>query len=183
MGGGAGVVKAGRWRSRILRPGGLAPDQCSSQGRRREWPASNPGDPALTDQYEDLQQSYGRCLRGGRFIERFYEVFMDSHPSVRPMFATTDMGTQRLALRRGISVAIFHAAGSALSRRTTEEMARVHSCAGRSPVDPALYPYWVESLVQVVGETDPEATPALLARWRAAMEVVCGTFTRQYRAA
>lgn len=136
----------------------------------------------MTDQYEDLQQSHGRCLRDRRFIERFYEVFMDSHPAIRPMFASTDMGAQRLALRRGISVGIFHAAGSALSRRTTAQMAQVHSC-GRSPVDPALYPYWVESLVQVIGETDPEAGPALLARWRRAMAVVCDTFASHYRAA
>ena len=73
----------------------------------------------MSDQYEDLQQSYGRCLRDKRFIERFYEVFMASHPAIAPMFADTDFSKQRMALRRGISVAILHAAGSGLSRRTT----------------------------------------------------------------
>jgi len=134
----------------------------------------------MADQYQDLQRSYGRCLRHKRFIERFYEVFMDSHPALPPLFAGTDMGRQRLALRRGISVAIFHAAGSALSRRAIEEMADVHSLAGRAPVDPALYPYWVDSLLAVVAETDPDADAALLARWRQAMGVVCATFTRRY---
>jgi len=137
----------------------------------------------MTDQYEDLQQSYGRCLRQGNFIERFYEVFMDSDPKVRALFAKTDMGRQRLALRRGISVAIFHAAGSALSKRSTEEMACAHARHGRSPVDPALYPYWIESLLKMVAEADPEADAALLARWRQAMEVVCATFTRHHAAA
>src|SRR5690606_1810116 len=122
----------------------------------------------MTDQYQDLQQSYGRCLRDKRFIERFYDMFMDSHPSVRPLFDRTDMGKQRLALRRGISVALFHAAGSPLSKRATGEMAEVHSCTGRSPVDPSLYPYWVDSLLAVVAETDPEANEALLGRWRQA---------------
>lgn len=137
----------------------------------------------MSDQYQDLQQSYGRCLRQGDFIERFYEVFMASHPKVRELFATTDMGRQRLALRRGISVAIFHAAGSPLSRRATAEMACVHARRGRAPVDPALYPYWIESLLKVVAEADPEADEALLARWRQAMEVVCRTFERHYAAA
>ena len=136
----------------------------------------------MTDQYQDLQQSYGRCLRDKRFIERFYDMFMNSHPSVPPLFARTDMGKQRLALRRGISVALFHAAGSPLSKRATGEMAEVHSCAGRSPVDPGLYPYWIDSLLAVVAETDPEADEALLGRWRQAMEVVCGTFTRRHAA-
>lgn len=134
----------------------------------------------MADQYEDLQQSYGRCLRDKRFIERFYEAFMASHPAIAPMFVGTDMGRQRMALRRGISVAILHAAGSGLARRTTEQMADVHASRGRAPVDPALYPYWIDSLLTVIAETDPEATPALLARWRAAMEVVCGTFTQRY---
>lgn len=134
----------------------------------------------MADQYEDLQQSYGRCLRDKRFIERFYEVFMASHPAIPPMFARTDFGAQRVALRRGISVAILHAAGSGLSRRTTEQMADVHAAHGRAPVDPALYPYWIDSLLAVIAETDPEATPALLARWRTAMGVVCATFTERY---
>lgn len=136
----------------------------------------------MADQYEDLQQSYGRCLRDKNFIDRFYAVFMASHPSIRPMFKLTDFGLQRVALRHGISVAILHAAGSPLSKRTTERMADVHGCKGRAPVDPALYPYWIDSLLQVVGETDEEATPELLARWRQAMDAVCGTFARRYPA-
>ncbi len=137
----------------------------------------------MADPYEDLQQSYGRCLRDRRFIERFYERFVASHPAIAPLFKDTDMGRQRLALRRGISVAIFHAAGSPLSRRSTEEMADVHSLKGRAPVDPALYPYWIDSMLAVIGETDPEADAALMARWRQAMTVVCDTFTRRYDAA
>src|SRR5690606_21740735 len=137
----------------------------------------------MSDQYQDLQQSYVRCPRQGDFIERSYEEFMASHPKVRELFATTDMGRQRLALGRGISVAIFHAAGRPLSRRATAEMACVHARRGRAPVDPALYPYWIESLLKVVAEADPEADEALLARWRQAMEVVCRTFERHYEAA
>ncbi len=137
----------------------------------------------MSDDYQDLQQSYGRCLRDKRFIERFYEVFMVSHPAIAPLFATTDMGRQRLALRRGISVAIFHAASSPLAERATREMAQVHSMKGRCPVDPALYPYWIDSLLAVIAETDPEADEVLLGRWRRAMAVVCATFTRSYAAA
>jgi hemoglobin-like flavoprotein len=134
----------------------------------------------LADQYDDLQQSYGRCLVNKRFIERFYEIFMASHPDVAPMFANTDFQKQRLALRRGISVAIFHAAGSGVVRHTCEQMADVHSRHGRAPVPPELYPYWVESLLQSVRESDPRADAALLDRWRKAMAVVVATFTSRY---
>lgn len=130
----------------------------------------------MADNYDDLQQSYGRCLRDKRFIERFYEIFLASHPDIPPMFANTDFQKQRLALRRGMSVAISHAAGSGIVERTTNHMADVHSRHGRCPVPAGLYPYWVESMMQAIGECDPQADEALIARWRQAMGVVVRTF-------
>lgn len=134
----------------------------------------------MSDQYTDLQQSFGRCLRDKNFIERFYEVFMASNAEVAAMFARTDFQKQRLALRRGISVAIFHAAGSSVVKRSMQQMADVHSRSGRCPVAPHLYPYWVDSLMAVIAETDAEADEALLARWREAMGVTIGTFVDAY---
>ncbi|QDH69596.1 globin [Marilutibacter alkalisoli] len=134
----------------------------------------------MTDTFNDLQRSYGRCLAGRGFIERFYEIFMDSHPDVAPMFANTDFRTQRLALRRGISVAILHAGGSTIVGRTCTHMAAVHGRQGRAPVPPALYPYWVDSMLAAIAEYDPEADEALLARWRLAMSRVVDLFSRQY---
>lgn len=134
----------------------------------------------MPNTFEDLQQSYGRCLREKNFIERFYEIFLDSHPTIRPMFAQTDFQRQRMALRRGISAAISHAAGSSLSRFTTEQMAHAHSRRGHAPVPPELYPYWVDSLVQAVSETDPQANPQLIARWREGMAAVINTFVKHY---
>ena len=52
----------------------------------------------VSDQYEDLQQSYGRCLRDKQFIERFYQTFLASNPAIPPMFASTDFNKQRMAL-------------------------------------------------------------------------------------
>jgi hemoglobin-like flavoprotein len=134
----------------------------------------------MSDPYDDLQQSYGRCLREKNFIERFYEIFLDSHPEIRPMFEKTDFQKQRMALRRGISAAITHAAGSSLSKSTVENMSHIHSRHGHAPVRPDLYPYWVDSLVQAVQETDPQITPELAARWRKGMKVVIDTFIKGY---
>ena len=39
----------------------------------------------MSDQYEDLQQSYGRCLRDKHFIERFYQTFLASSPAIPPV--------------------------------------------------------------------------------------------------
>src|SRR5574340_674772 len=113
----------------------------------------------MGNNYDDLQQSYGRCLREKNFIERFYEIFLDSHPDIRPMFNKTDFQTQRMALRHGISAAISYASGSSLTKRTIDQMADVHSLKGHAPVPPQLYPYWIDSLVQTVREKDPQVTP------------------------
>ena len=131
---------------------------------------------AATDPYADLHQSYGRCLRDKDFIGRFYDVFLASNPDVPPMFARTDFSKQRMALRRGITMAIFHAGGSRVVDRGIDEMAGVHARGGRCPVPAALYRDWVASLLKVVEETDPEADAALMARWREALGVVVDTF-------
>lgn len=132
------------------------------------------------ERFDDLQQSYGRCLREKDFIERFYQIFLDSHPEIASMFAKTDFNTQRFALRRGISVAIEHANGSRLAERTMNEMADAHARKGRVPVRPSLYGHWVDSLIKAVGETDPQANPALLQRWRVGMDKVVAHFTSHY---
>ena len=133
-----------------------------------------------TDTYDDLQASYGRCLRNKDFIDRFYEIFLASHDDIPAYFAPTDFRTQRLALRRGISVAISYAGGSGLVQRTFDEMAQVHSRAGRVPVQPELYSYWVDSLLKTIREFDPELTPALNGRWREAMGKTIAAFTQKY---
>jgi len=55
-------------------------------------------------------------------------------------------------------------------------MAGVHSGKGRCPLDPALYPFRIDSMLKVIEETDEEADVALIQRWRQAMGVACGTF-------
>ncbi|HEX5515689.1 MAG TPA: globin [Gammaproteobacteria bacterium] len=134
----------------------------------------------MKDEFVDVQNSYGRCLRTGRFIERFYEILMDSHPAMAPAFARTDMGRQRHALRRGISNAILYGGGNELVQRTVESVADLHSRNGRAPVPPNLYSYWMESLMQAVRESDPMATPALEMRWRQAIAPLIETFVQRY---
>lgn len=134
----------------------------------------------MTDTFDDLQTSYGRCLRHGGFIARFYEIFMASHPDIPGMFSRTDFSVQHLALRRGISAAIAHAGGSTLTRRTMTEMAQVHGRKGRAPVRPELYLYWSDSLLRAIAEHDPEYDFALEQRWRKALDHTTTYFIEHY---
>lgn len=133
-----------------------------------------------TDSYDDLQQSYGRCLRQPNFIEGFYERFLASDPRIPALFARTDFGKQRLALRRGISMAILFAGDNHIVDRPMGQMADVHARGGRAPVLPELYPFWVDCLLQTIQAADPHADAGLIARWRGAMEKVTAMFVRHY---
>lgn len=134
----------------------------------------------MPDEFTDVQQSYGRCLASGRFIDAFYKRLMDSHPDMRPMFARTHWGHQRRALRRGITAAILYAGGSPLTRGTVATMAEVHSRRGRAPVEPHLYQYWIDSLVATVAECDPRYGESLGPRWRQALQPVIDRFIEAY---
>lgn len=132
------------------------------------------------DEFVDVQNSYGRCLQSGQFISRFYEIFMDSHPDIRPVFTQTDMGRQRHALRRGISNAILYGGGNSLVQRVIEATAALHSRQGRAPIAPHLYRYWLDSLLQAVREHDPQVTPELEGRWRSSITPAIELFIQRY---
>lgn len=134
----------------------------------------------MRNNYDDLKNSYGRCLTEPDFFHRFCERLLASHPSVRRMFAETDFEAQRNALRSSISAAIWHASGHPLSAKLVDGIAAAHSRAGRAPVPPHLHRYWVESLLQTIAEVDPKITPRLLERWREAMDGVILHFAQRY---
>ncbi|SKC05437.1 globin [Luteibacter sp. 22Crub2.1] len=130
--------------------------------------------------YDDLQVSYGRCLRTRGFIGRFYEILLSRDPGLALLFATTDFQKQHMALRRGISLAISWAAGDGMAKRPVDEMIRVHARTGRAPVPPEYYAYWLDSLLQAVRERDDQLTPELEVRWREAMSAVTHAFAVAY---
>lgn len=132
------------------------------------------------DSYDDLHQSYGRCLNNGRFIERFYDIFLESHPEVKSAFAGTDFDRQRRLLRRTLTNSIMYAAGSNIVKRDVDRMAEVHSRKGKAPVQPHLYDYWLNSLLAAIREHDPQINSQLESRWREAMGQIIGHFSNQY---
>lgn len=134
----------------------------------------------IHDTYDDVQASYGRCLRKKGFITRFYEILMQSHTDMEPMFHRTDFGQQRKALRRGISIAISFAAGSPSAQYSMDQMAEIHSRIGRAPVDPALYRFWLDSLIQALSETDPRFNDQVEARWHEAMQKTIDYFSKAF---
>jgi hemoglobin-like flavoprotein len=130
--------------------------------------------------FEDVQASYGRCLRDKKFISRFYELLLERDPAIRRMFENTDWGQQQRALRRGISIALTFAGGSRMVQRSMDEMASVHSRSGRCPVAPDHYRHWCEALMQAVGEHEQRLTPELQQHWQQALGMTTEHFSAKY---
>lgn len=42
----------------------------------------------------EVEKSFGRCTVNPNCLDRFYQIFLASHPAIAPMFAHTDMTRQ-----------------------------------------------------------------------------------------
>lgn len=112
--------------------------------------------------------SYKRCLARPDF-PRFYRRFLTACPQAAPMFATTDIEGQEKLLRHaiGLLLSVHHEVETEPNVLT--RIAERHSQRDLD-IDPALYDSFVESLIDVVADFDPEYTPEIGRSWRVAIE-------------
>ena len=113
---------------------------------------------------DSIKQSYGRCLLKGDLIGRFYEIFLESHPDVKPLFANTDFDIQKQALRQGINLMIMFTNESAVGKSGMKRIRDSHSRSGLN-IPPNLYQYWKDSLLQALSEFDSKFSDNLRTEW------------------
>jgi len=111
-----------------------------------------------------VEESFERCMLKGDVIERFYAIFIDSHPDIKPRFANTDFDSQKKLLRQSVGLAILHARNNPVGRIGINRLARSHSKTGLD-IPPPLYAYWKESFLRAVAEFDAEFCEELRASW------------------
>lgn len=125
------------------------------------------------------QQSYARCLRTEAFFERFYEILLESHPAIPPMFADTYFPRQRQLLKHGLGLLMSYA-----NKPDDELLERIAARHSQAAIDvaPDLYPSFVDSLVQVVSERDPRFDEAIERAWRETVAPGIAFMQRHYEA-
>ncbi|MDH5380365.1 MAG: hypothetical protein OEW75_05920 [Cyclobacteriaceae bacterium] len=113
---------------------------------------------------EEVLLSFGRATLKGDFVGRFYDIFLESEPAVKPLFKDTDFVKQKDLLKQGISLIILHAKGSFVG---TSGLIRIKDTHKKSKmgIPPYLYGYWKTSLIQTVTEFDKDITSNLLSQW------------------
>lgn len=117
---------------------------------------------------EHVVASYGRCCLQPEFFDRFYEIFLGIHPSIKPMFAHTNFAKQKALLREGVAMMLMHLEGKSVGTLSLNRIANIHH-ARRMNITPQLYEYWVNSLIATVKEYDRDCTPSLETEWRKAL--------------
>lgn len=126
-----------------------------------------------------VRSSYGRVIAKGKFVERFYELFLKSSSEVKRMFAHTDLGKQSELLERSLTMSLLFPQGNLIARQVVDKIRASHSRKNLN-VNPALYKLWLDSLIKVVAERDPECTPELEQQWRRVMQVTLDYITEGY---
>jgi hemoglobin-like flavoprotein len=118
----------------------------------------------------DVDASYARCVTNPKFLDRFYEIFVRSHPDIGPMFKDTDFAKQKMALRSGLSLLLMLEAGKPFAVETLSKIGATHGAKGKWNVPHKLYPYWIDSLMAAIKECDPEFKPELETPWKNALQ-------------
>jgi hemoglobin-like flavoprotein len=118
-----------------------------------------------TAAFETVRQSYGRSSMTPGFFEAFYDRFTAKSPTIRQMFAATDMAAQRQALRSGIAFLVQYAGGSQFAASKVDQLGESHR-RDRLNVSPSMYPMWVDSLIATLADKDPYWTSELDLAWR-----------------
>ena len=117
------------------------------------------------EEIKNVQASYGRALWDLDFLDKFYAIFLKSHPEIGTRFANTDFEKQKDLLRHGLMSVLMFAEGQPSARSCLQRISETHSRENMG-INPDLYPHWVDSLMQAVAKSDPKFDQALEAEWR-----------------
>lgn len=126
-----------------------------------------------------VRKSYGRVIAKAGFVERFYEIFLSSSPEIRKMFAKTDFKKQNDMLERSLTMALLFPQHNLIAKQVVDRIRISHS-RDHMNVDPALYGFWLDSLIKAVAEREPNFDPGLEQQWRRVLQVTLDHLAEGY---
>ncbi|MCC6143746.1 MAG: globin, partial [Candidatus Hydrogenedentes bacterium] len=114
-----------------------------------------------------------------RVYDKFYERFVTSDPRIGPYFLSTDFKKQKNLLKDGVGRALSFAAGDSGSVSFVENLSVTHNRSHMN-ILPELYPYWLNSLLETLSETDPKWSRSLENEWRDALQKTINLMSRSH---
>ena len=123
----------------------------------------------LPSDLDDVTRSYHRCLSSKDFLDTFYDRFLAKSVEVAEKFRGTDFTRQKMMLRESLLMMVMFSRDPAALEDEMTQLAQRHD---RNHVDiPAhLYTLWLDSLCEAIERHDPEYSPEIALKWRAAMQ-------------
>ena len=112
---------------------------------------------------EAIHQSLKRCYATPRFLDLFYERFLQASPDIARHFAHTDMARQKRMVEASLFTSILAAEGVPYAVRSIRRLGEMHRDLG---IAPALYDLWMESLIETVAECDEAFSESVEHTWR-----------------
>ncbi len=115
---------------------------------------------------EIIHESLQRCNRDPRFMDRFYETFLNASPEVAEKFAHTDMKRQKRMVAASFYTCILAAEDVPYAAAAIKHLGEMHR---NLAIRPALYELWLDSLVEAVAACDDVFDDRVEDSWRQVM--------------
>ena len=119
----------------------------------------------IEEKAQEVMMSFGRASMKGDLIDRFYQIFLASHPTIRPRFQNTDFEKQKALLKQGVNLIIMYAKGNIVGKTGLERIRDTHQ-KSKMNIPPQLYSYWTQSLLKAISEMDPKFNSELEKFWK-----------------
>jgi hypothetical protein len=117
------------------------------------------------DELALFHDSLERCRQGGGFLDRFYDLFVQSSEEVAAKFRETDFRRQKRVLMASLYSMMLSGEGHPEGLAHLRRIAILHDREHHA-IRPELYDLWLDSLIRAVGECDPEFAPEIERVWR-----------------
>lgn len=118
-----------------------------------------------------FDESLRRCDTNPKFLDIFYEKFLDSSPKVRERFSNTDFSRQKRLLRASFYLILLASEDEEQGpERYLKYLAARHSSKDLN-IGAQLYDLWLDSLLQAVQQCDPKYGPEVEEAWEEVMGV------------
>ena len=127
-----------------------------------------------------FDRSLRRCNANPGFLDLFYETFLSASPKVKERFANTDFERQKRLLHASFYLILLASEDPENGpERYLEHLASRHSVHDLN-IGAELYDIWLDSLLAVVKECDPEFDASVEEAWERMMGIGIDYMLRRY---
>ena len=117
-----------------------------------------------------IKQSFGRALTAPTFLTRFYETLIACSPEIADKFSNTDLKKQYELLEHSLAMALLFPDDNIVAKQVVNKIRESHNKHNLN-IAPGLYADWLDSLMKVLHEVDPEFTTELEQQWRTFLKI------------